>query len=64
MGWERQPVTERKRVGWGVEQRGQCRGEDWSNRKHKEWKSITSHFLQSLISPFSVKVHADLVIWS
>lgn len=68
MGWERQPVTQKKRMDWDEERRGEWReGERGrigviENTKRMEVNYL--HSLQSLISPFSVKVHADLVIGS
>lgn len=50
----------KERMDWHEGQRGQGReGEDWNNnRKCKEWKSIPSHFLWSLI-----KVPEILILW-
>lgn len=68
-GWERQPVTQRKRMDWDEEQRGECReGEGWGNRKYKKDGSQLPSF--SPVSHFSILWkstcrfgHLILVLW-
>lgn len=66
MGKTASNTKEKHGLGWGANgrvMRGR-EGEDWSNKNTKRMEVDYLHSLQSLISPFSIKVHADLVIWS
>lgn len=66
MGWERQPVTERK-IDWDEEQKWR-EGEDWNNRKHKEleanflWFPPVSNF-SSLCKSACRFGYLILIVW-